>query len=413
MNNEVNILIIGGGAAGMVAAISASRNGAKAVILEQLPRVGKKILATGNGRCNLTNAYIDIDRYHGSNVNFAYGALKQFDRYDTIKFFEELGIHCIEEEEGKIYPASLQASSVLDVLRYEMKTLGVEENCDVRVISILADTSGFMVQLKDGRRIHGDRVILAAGGKANPGLGSNGSGYDLAEQLGHKVVEPFPALVQLRLKVSFQKALSGVKLIGEASIEVQGSMLRRERGEILFTDYGVSGPPVIQLSRCAGEQLRLGKSPVFTLDMFPQTSYDELMEILKKRTKLRGEKPFDFSFVGLVNKRLINILLKETGIINVQMPCSEVKTEQLEAIASKMKKWSMEIIGTQSWSEAQVTAGGVDVRDINPKTMESKITPGLYFAGEVIDIDGDCGGYNLQWAWSSGYVAGLNASYPR
>lgn len=410
MNNEVKVLVIGGGAAGMIAAISASRNKASAVILEQLPRVGKKILATGNGRCNLTNAHIDIDRYHGSNVNFAYGALKQFDGYDTIKFFEELGIHCIKEEEGKIYPASLQASSVLDVLRYEMKILGVEEICDARVVSILPDTSGFIIQLKDGRRIHGNKVILSSGGKANPGLGSNGSGYDLAEQLGHKIVEPFPALVQLKLKTSFQKALSGVKLIGEAAIEVQGSMLRREIGEILFTDYGVSGPPVMQLSRCAGEQLRLGKCPIFILDMFPQISYDELMEILNNRIKLRGEKPFDFSFVGFINKRLINILLKEAGITNMQMPCSEVKTEQIEAIASKMKKWSIEIAGTQSWSEAQVTAGGVDVRDINPKTMESRLVPGLYFAGEIIDIDGDCGGYNLQWAWSSGYVAGLNAS---
>lgn len=413
MSNEVKVLIIGGGAAGMVAAISASRNGAKAVILEQLTRVGKKILATGNGRCNLTNAHIDIDRYHGNNVNFAYGALKQLDRKDTIKFFEELGIYCIEEEEGKIYPASLQASSVLDVLRYEMKSLGVEEICDARVISMLPDISSFTLQLKDGRRVYGDRVILATGGKANPGLGSNGSGYDLVKAFGHRIVEPFPALVQLRINAHFLKALSGIKLIGEASIEAEGRALRRERGEVLFTDYGVSGPPVIQLSRCAGEQLKLGRKTTFILDMFPHMSYDELLVLLKKRCGLRDKKPLDFSFVGLINKRLINIVLKEAGITDTKMPCSTVTTEKLEAITGKMKKWRFEVVGTQSWSEAQVTAGGLDVRDIDPKTMESRIIPGLYFAGEVMDIDGDCGGYNLQWAWSSGYVAGLNASYPR
>ncbi len=410
MSKEVKVLIIGGGAAGMTSAIAASRNGAKIVLLEQLPRVGKKILATGNGRCNLTNAHIYIDRYHGSNVKFAYAALNQFDRQDTIEFFEELGIHCVEEEEGKIYPASLQASSVLDVLRYEMNYLGIEQICDAKVISILPHNSGFTLQLKDGSRIQGDRVIVATGGKANPALGSNGSGYDLVKPLGHRIVEPFPALVQLRLYADFFKALSGVKLIGEASIGVDGRVLRREKGEILFTDYGVSGPPVIQLSRCAGEQLRAGEKPVFTIDMFPEISCDELLEILKKRCNLRGEKPLDFSFIGLINKRLINIILKETSIEDIHMPCSKVTLEHLRDIANKMKKWDFEIIGTQSWSQAQVTAGGVDVGDINPKTMESKLITGLYFAGEVIDIDGDCGGYNLQWAWSSGYVAGLNAS---
>jgi predicted Rossmann fold flavoprotein len=410
MNSEIKILIIGGGAAGMTAAIIASLNGAQVVILEQLNRVGKKILATGNGRCNITNSRIDISRYHGKNVKFAYGALNQFDRHNTIGFFEDLGLCFVEEDEGKIYPASLQASSVLDVLRYEMKRLGVEEICDSKVVSISRSNSGFTLKLKDGRMVHGDKVIVATGGKANPGLGSNGSGYDLVKPLGHKIVEPFPALVQLRLNAQFLKALSGVKLIGEASIEAEGRIMRRERGEILFTNYGVSGPPVIQLSRCVGEQLNLGKKPVFILDMFPNINHQELLALLRKRSSLRGEKPLDFSFVGLINKRLINVLLKESGIVNIKMPCNTVGMEHIEAIASKMKRLDMEIIGTQSWSEAQVTAGGVDVTDINPKTMESKIIPGLYFAGEIMDIDGDCGGFNLQWAWSSGYVAGLHAS---
>lgn len=408
MSRQTKILIIGGGAAGMTAAIFASRNGAKVIIVEQLPKVGRKILATGNGRCNLTNINIDIRRYHGNNVKFAYGALSRFGYLDTIQFFEDLGLHCIEEE-GRIYPASLQASSVLDVIRYEMKTLGVEEICDARVTEIIKDKSGFALKLKDKRMIHGDKVIVTTGGKANPGLGSNGSGYDLVRSFGHKIVDTFPALVQLRLDAPYLKSITGVKLIGKASIEVEGKILREESGEILFTNYGVSGPPVIQLSRCVGEQIKLGKNPIFNLDLFPQINKDEVLQLLKKRCNLRVEKPLDFSFVGLINKRLINVLLKEAKITDVYIPCGKVTKEQLLAISNIMKKWSFNITGTKSWSEAQVTAGGLDVKDIDSKTMESKLMPGLYFAGEIIDIDGDCGGYNLQWAWSSGYLAGISA----
>lgn len=408
MSRQTKILIIGGGAAGMTAAIFASRNGAKVIIVEQLPKVGRKILATGNGRCNLTNINIDIRRYHGNNVKFAYGALSRFGYLDTIQFFEDLGLHCIEEE-GRIYPASLQASSVLDVIRYEMKTLGVEEICDARVTEIIKDKSGFALKLKDKRMIHGDKVIVTTGGKANPGLGSNGSGYDLVRPFGHKIVDTFPALVQLRLDAPYLKSITGVKLIGKASIEVEGKILREESGEILFTNYGVSGPPVIQLSRCVGEQIKLGKNPIFNLDLFPQINKDEVLQLLKKRCNLRVEKPLDFSFVGLINKRLINVLLKEAKITDVYIPCGKVTKEQLLAISNIMKKWSFNITGTKSWSEAQVTAGGLDVKDIDSKTMESKLMPGLYFAGEIIDIDGDCGGYNLQWAWSSGYLAGISA----
>lgn len=408
MSRQTKILIIGGGAAGMTAAIFASRNGAKVIIVEQLPKVGRKILATGNGRCNLTNINIDIRRYHGNNVKFAYGALSRFGYLDTIQFFEDLGLHCIEEE-GRIYPASLQASSVLDVIRYEMKTLGVEEICDARVTEIIKDKSGFALKLKDKRMIHGDKVIVTTGGKANPGLGSNGSGYDLVRPFGHKIVDTFPALVQLRLDAPYLKSITGVKLIGKASIEVEGKILREESGEILFTNYGVSGPPVIQLSRCVGEQIKLGKNPIFNLDLFPQINKDEVLQLLKKRCNLRVEKPLDFSFVGLINKRLINVLLKEAKITDVYIPCGKITKEQLLAISNIMKKWSFNITGTKSWSEAQVTAGGLDVKDIDSKTMESKLMPGLYFAGEIIDIDGDCGGYNLQWAWSSGYLAGISA----
>lgn len=407
---ELRIAIIGGGAAGMIASIAAARNGAEVLVLEQLPRVGKKLLATGNGRCNLTNINMSIRSFHGSNAVFALTALKEFDQEAVMDFFQDLGIHCVVESEGKVFPASGQASSVLDVLRFEMKYLGVKEICDARVESITYGKKGFKIKVKDGDTIGADKVILAAGGKANPSLGANGSGYTLAKAFGHKIVEPFPSLVKLKLDASFLKSLSGAKINGEASVEADGKILRKERGEILFTDYGLSGPPIIQLSRTAGEQLRKGKRVNAVLDLFPEMSLQELEGLLGRRTSLRGDKPFDFSFIGLINKRFINVLLKEAGISDLHMPCKDAAKSDLKAIAGKMKRWIMIVSGTQSWSEAQVTAGGVDVSQINPDTMESRIVPGLYFAGEIIDIDGDCGGFNLQWAWSSGYMAGFSAS---
>lgn len=410
MNKDIKILIIGGGAAGMTAAIVAARNGAEVTLLEQLNRVGKKILATGNGRCNLTNSNIDISMYHGNNVEFALPALQYFDQYKTIEFFEDLGISCVEEGIGKVFPASGQASSVLDVLRYEMSNLKVVEMCDTVVTSIVPKANGFDLHLKDGNVLKGDKVILACGGKASPALGSNGSGYELAKALGHKIVQPFPALVKLKLDASFLKSISGAKIDGEAIIQSDGRVIRREKGEILFTDYGISGPPIIQLSRCAGEQLRNNKKVEVVLDLFPEITLDDLIGMLEKRALLRKDKPFDFSFIGLINKRFINVILHESGVLKSQIPCKEISKKQLEAIAMKMKKWTMTVSGTQSWNEAQVTAGGVDVKDINPKTMESNLIPGIYFAGEIMDIDGDCGGFNLQWAWSSGYIAGINAS---
>lgn len=410
MNKRKKIIIIGGGASGMVAAITAARNGAEVIILEQLTRVGKKLLATGNGRCNLTNAKLGIKNFHGNNPEFAFSAFAQFDQSDTIEFFKDLGIHCIKEDGGKIFPASLQAGSVLDVLRYEMSSLGIEEVCDSVVVSIAPKNNRFEVHLKNGKVLGCDKVILATGGKASPGLGSNGSGYNLAKGLGHSIVEPFPALVKLNLDAPYLKSISGTKIVGDAAIESDGIIINRETGELLFTDYGISGPPILQLSRCAGEELRNGKKTILVLDLFPNKVMDEILNILQDRISLRKDKPLDFSFVGLINKRLINAILKEAGITDLQMPCKDVTDEQLHRILSKLRFWSIPISGTQSWNEAQVTAGGIDVTEINPQTMESKLIPGLYFAGEIMDIDGDCGGFNLQWAWSSGYISGINAS---
>lgn len=402
--------MIGGGAAGMTAAIAAARNNAEVIILERMNRVGKKILATGNGRCNITNIHTDIKHFHGSNPKFAYGALGQFDVSQTMDFFEFLGVHCKVEEGGKVYPNSDQAGSVLELLRYELQQLGIQEMVESEVVAIRKDREGFTVKLQDGSSQRGDSVIVTTGGKASPKLGANGSGYTLVEALGHTIEEPFPALVQLRLRSDFLKQLSGVKFVGEAALEVNNSPLRIEGGEILFTDYGISGPPILQLSRGANDELRKKNQPWLQLDMFPQLKREELKELVALRLAYHPEKTLELSFIGLINKKLIPVVLKEAGCGNIHKKASEASAKDIENIVRLLKSWRFPIIGTQSWDNAQVTAGGVRVTEIDAKTMASKLVPGLFLAGELIDIDGDCGGFNLQWAWSSGYVAGENAA---
>lgn len=410
MEKKNRVLVIGGGAAGLIASIIAGRNGADVMLLEQMQRVGKKILATGNGRCNITNKEIKLDRYHGEKVEFATEAFNIFDVNNTLKFFDEIGISCREEEEGKIYPYSGQASSVLDVLRYELQKLNVEERCEAEVKKILPNKNEFILILKDGTKVIGDKVIIATGGKANANLGSTGTGYKLATDLGHKLVEPFPALVQLKLGFQHLKALSGVKFVGSAAIIHEDKIGKEEYGEILFTDYGISGPPILQLSRYAGEKLNDGIRTILRLDMFPEYSIDDVMKIIKRKIQSDGNKPLDFSLVGFLNKKLIPTVLKTCGITDIHRICSEITDDEIMSIVNVLKSWDLEITGTQPWRDAQVTAGGIATKDINSKTMESKIVKGLYLCGEIVDIDGDCGGFNLQWAWSSGYLAGLNAS---
>ncbi|NLM13004.1 MAG: NAD(P)/FAD-dependent oxidoreductase [Epulopiscium sp.] len=411
MKNPHKILVVGGGAAGLVAGVAASRNGAKVIILERMDRVGKKILATGNGRCNFTNINMDIKRFHSSYPQFIKGVLNRFDLRQTLDFFEQMGIAYKIEDAGKVFPMSEQASSVLDVLRHEIQLLNVQEECNAEVIKIQRKNNQFILLLKDGRKISGDKVILATGGKSSSNLGSNGSGYDLVIPFGHKLINPFPALVQLVLDAWFLKRLKGVKFNGKASVAEGNHILQTEYGEILFTEYGISGPPILQLSRKAGEVLQEKKSkPFIVLDVFPELSEEQIENIIMSRFSYHPEKSIEFSFVGMMNKRLIPVILKEAGIEDLHKSCAQINTKERKSIINILKNWRIPIKGTQSWMQSQVTAGGIDVRDIDPNTMESKLVPGLYFAGEIMDVDGDCGGFNLQWAWSSGYIAGESAS---
>lgn len=410
MKTKRRVVVVGGGAAGMIAAISARRLGADVTILEKNPRVGKKILATGNGRCNFTNINTDITYYHGSDPEFAHSVLGDFTVDDTIRFFEKLGITHKVEELGKVFPMSDQASSILDVLLYELNDLGVNIVCDACVKDIIREKDEFIFVLGNGSSYRGDRAILTTGGKAMPASGSDGNGYGLAEKLGHSAVDVFPALVQLMLEGSFFKRISGVKFVGTAEVIHKNKAIVQDRGDILFADYGISGPPILQISRKAGELIKAGEEVYLKIMIMDMLSKDELKRLLHKRFQTAPGKPIDFSLVGLINKRLIPVVLQEAGISDVKRSVADLTVQEKDGIREILTDWRFKIKRTKGWSSAQVTAGGVDTKEINQHTMESEKVKGLFFAGEILDIDGQCGGFNLQWAWSSGFIAGRSAA---
>lgn len=410
MTTKKHVIVVGGGAAGIMAAISARRLGADVTILERNQRVGKKILATGNGRCNFTNINVDTNCYHGNNPEFAHNALANFTIENTIKFFEKLGIAHKVEDFGKVFPMSDQASSILDVFLYELNELGVNIVCDAFVKDIFQEHYKFILELENGKVYRGDRIIIATGGKAMPVSGSDGQGYNLAKKMGHNIIDAFPALVQLMLEGAFFKRIDGVKFVGTAEILHNNKSIAKDKGDILFANYGVSGPPILQISRKAGELLKEGKEAYLKITIINMMSGEELRKLVNKRFKTSPRKSIDFSLVGLINKRLIPVLLTEAGINNLKRTAADLSDKEKEAIINILTDWRFRIRGTKSWPSAQVTAGGIDTNEIDQNTMESKLVNGLFFAGEILDIDGQCGGFNLQWAWSSGFIAGQSAA---
>lgn len=402
----INVAVIGGGASGLMAAIVAARCGASVTVLERGDRVGRKILATGNGRCNMTNVYADVGNYHGENPKFVMSALSGFGAQSAMDFFAQLGVLCRVEEDGKVYPYSNQASSVLDVMRMETAKLGVAVKCNFEVMDITVKDNKFYIKSYQDEVFVSDKVIFAAGGKAAPNLGSNGSGYDILRKLGHTVTPLFPALVQIKTDTECVRGLKGIKIDANVAAVQDGKKQKEEYGEVLFTEYGLSGPPVFQLSRTFGEGVKNGKKCAAVLDIMPEYTKQQVKELINERIMYNGDKTLENFFVGMLNKRLGQILLKACGVFPLSEKAQSLTKNEVSAIAEKIKNWSFDVTGTMSWNNAQVTAGGVRTKEISPSTMESKIVKGLYIVGEIMDIDGDCGGFNLQWAWSSAYAAG-------
>lgn len=402
------VVVVGGGAAGLMAALAASEHGAQVILLEKNPRVGKKLLATGNGRCNYTNEDLKLAHFHGSDPNFIRTILSRFSGAQTLQYFYQLGVEPVTEEAGKVFPASGQASSILDVLRHQAEYQGVALVSNTTAKRVDKNGSSFTVYTSVGSFI-AEAVILATGGKAGPQFGCSGDGYALAARWGHKLIEPFPALVQLRLKAPFLKAAAGVKVQGRAEVYHEADRPSQAEGELLFTNYGISGPPILAVSRAASEALSRGHQPALKLNLLPRQQPDEVASYLQDRFRRLSHKTAELSLVGFINKRLIIILLKEAGI-ELKLPAGKISLAQIKRLAALLTSWVFTVVGTNGWTAAQVTAGGLDHRQICPRTLQSKLVPGLYFAGELIDVDGDCGGYNLQWAWSSGYTAGVFAA---
>ena len=407
-----DIIIVGGGAAGMMAAITAARNGASVCILERKERLGKKILATGNGKCNYTNQLQHISCYRGSEETFIKAVLTQFPMEETVAFFKEIGIYP-KERNGYFYPHSEQAASVADALEAECKMLGVQIYLEQYVTAIKQEKRIFCVSAKNKeqelKQYKAYKLILAAGGMAAKVHGSDGSGYTLAKQLGHSLVKPLPAIVQLKAQGSFFKTLAGVRTEGHISLWIDEKKVTEEFGELMFTAYGLSGIPVMQVSRFAAEGLANKKTVIAKLDLFPELQKQALYdEILRRFERAKGKHTYEQALVGLLNHKLNYILLKEAGFEPTQTPSGKLK-EATERFVKQVKQFTVPISDTNGFDNAQACAGGVSTKELTSQ-MESKLVPGLYIVGELADVDGTCGGYNLQWAWSSGYVAGYHAA---
>lgn len=405
--NKFHLAIIGGGAAGSMAAISAASKNKSVILLERNDKIGKKILATGNGRCNLTNINAAADRYHGASPEFINSVLRKFDQRKTMSFFESLGIILKEEDNGRIFPRNNQASTIRDTLEYEIKRKNVciKTNSLVRKIEKNID---WQILLENGQEIRAEKLIITTGGKAACQFGSSGDGYYWAEKLGHKINTTYPALVPIETEEKWVKDVQGTKVEGKVSVSLSNKIIGHKQEDILFTHFGLSGPAVMAQARLMAAKIGSDSLKIH-LDLFPEISNKDLNEKIKKIFETSGAKFVKNCLGGAIPVNLAVVILRNISI-NPEKKVATISKVDREKIVVNLKNIELTPKKLLSFKEAQVTSGGVCADEINPETMESKIVPGLYFAGEIIDVDGDSGGFNLQWAWSSGHLAGISAS---
>ncbi len=421
------VAVVGGGAAGMMAAVTAAENGAEVVLYERNDRVGKKLLATGNGKCNFSNRDFAVEYYNGNGRSGADSCkleqiFRQFSVKETVGFFENAGM-LVKEKRGGLYPWSEQASTVLDILRLELgrRKVVLRVSAQIRGIRREKGGRGFLLEpFESDGSYHA--VVIACGGCAAAKTGSDGAGYRLAERLGHRIVPVVPALVQLRCKDDFFKAVAGVRC--EAGISLyaggentdgtegcagdRGALVQKETGELQFTDYGISGIPVFQLSRQAAYLLREKKRVTASIDFFPSMGRQEFEAMCGSRLSRISGKTVEEFLLGTANKKINLLMIKLAGL----KPEAEAEREgkkRLRMLLYSYRELQVHVSAANSFEQAQVTAGGVDMAEVSDCLASRKI-PGIYFAGEILDVDGRCGGYNLQWAWTSGYLAGKNAA---
>lgn len=407
MSQLYDIAIVGGGASGLAAAVFCARErgtGAGIVLLEKTSRVGKKLLATGNGTCNITNRNAAPANYHGVGTEtFVTPALTQFPPQACIDFFASLGVLCAPREAGREYPLCQQAGAVLDCLRLELQGFGVAERCDSTVTAVTPKNDGFVLTLAGSEALRARRVILSTGGAASPSLGGSCDGYALATALGHRKTPLFPSIVQVRTDITFVRAMKGLRTDATVTFCLNGEPQCSHTGELLFTEYGISGPAVMQISRIVGDwERRKADELTAVLDLLPTVDELSLLTLLSDRRAL-SRTAADF-LTGLLHKRIGQTVCRAAGF-SLDASMDNLTQNDIRRLANTIKHFTLPVMGTQGLAGAQVTAGGIATADVDPRTMMSRRVPGLFLIGELLDVDGDCGGYNLQWAWASAYAA--------
>lgn len=396
-----NVVVIGAGASGMMAALTAAEAGRHVVLLERQGRVGRKLAATGNGRCNLTNINATIENYHGENAGFAAPALARFTPEDTLDFFHALGLVTVTEYGGRVYPLSNSANSVVDVLRFALDAAGVDVRVGESARALSRAGSGYDV-VTDAGTYRADYVIAACGGAAGAKLGGVMDGYELLKPLGHKRTSLYPALVQLVTDADYPRALKGVRADARIALTAGSETLATGAGEVQFTDTGVSGPAVFDISRAAATG---GDGLTLKIDFLREHTAEDVRAWLAARCERFANLTAGELFTGIVHNRLGRMLIKYAGI-DAALPLRALDSAALDAAVRAGKEFALRVRGTEGFDSAQVTAGGIRTSGVDPETLQSWFMPGLFICGELLDVDGDCGGYNLQWAWASGHVAG-------
>ena len=406
-----NVIVVGGGAAGMMAAVFAARNGQNVQLLEKNEKLGKKLFITGKGRCNITNAADIEDLFTAviSNPKFLYSGFYSFTNQQVIDFFEELGVKTKIERGERVFPVSDHSSDVIAAFSRELKSLGVSVSLHTEVKELLCEQDKVCgVLLTNGKKMKADAVIVATGGISYPSTGSTGDGYRFAKEAGHRVTELLPSLVPMEVRQWYAKELQGLSLRNiEIRITDGKKKLYEEFGEMLFTHYGVTGPVILSASSVVGKTLRK-KELTLHIDLKPALSEEQLDKRILREFDANHNKQYKNSIDSLFPAKLKPVMI-ELSEIEPEKKVNEITKEERQRLVHLIKDFTMTLTGLRSYNEAIITKGGVSVKEIDPGTMESKIIKGLYFAGEVLDLDAVTGGYNLQIAWSTGYLAGINA----